>query len=43
MGCDILKQAFGMPSIDKAIADFTADWESAFGERNTIFSMCESE
>lgn len=43
MGCDILKQAFGMPSIDKAVADFTADWESVFGEESTIFSMCEFE
>ena len=39
MGCDILKQALGMPSIDKAVVDFTADWESVFGKGNAIHNL----
>lgn len=39
MGVDIIDQAFGMPSIDKAVADFTQDWESVFGEGVTIASL----
>lgn len=30
MGTDIIQQAFGMPSIQKAVDDFTADWEQIF-------------
>lgn len=39
MGADILKQAFGMPSINQAVSDFTADWESIFGEESTIYKL----
>lgn len=39
MGVDIIDQAFGMPSIEKAVADFTQDWESIFGEGVTIASL----
>ncbi|MBP1047758.1 fructose-6-phosphate aldolase [Enterococcus sp. BWM-S5] len=30
MGTDIISQAFSMPSIQKAVEDFTADWEQIF-------------
>lgn len=33
---DILDQAFAMPSIEKAMADFTTDWESVYGTGQTI-------
>ncbi|MGM0123939.1 fructose-6-phosphate aldolase [Enterococcus sp. AZ194] len=39
MGCDIIKQAFDMPSIEKAVVDFTADWESIYGEGHTIHEL----
>jgi transaldolase len=39
MGVDIIKQAFAMPSISKAIADFTADWEVIYGTNTTIASL----
>lgn len=39
MGVDIIKQAFGMPSIEKAVVDFTTDWEAIFGEGTTIASL----
>lgn len=39
MGCDILKQAFGMPSIDKAVVDFTGDWESIYGEGTAVYNL----
>lgn len=39
MGVDIIKQAFGMPSIEKAVVDFTADWEVIFGKGTTIASL----
>ncbi|MFV0393588.1 MAG: fructose-6-phosphate aldolase [Coprobacillaceae bacterium] len=32
MGVDIIAEALAMPSIQKAVDDFTADWESVFGE-----------
>ncbi len=39
MSVDIIKQAFDMPSIEKAVADFTMDWEATFGEKTTISSL----
>lgn len=39
MSVDIIKQAFSMPSIEKAVADFTDDWEAVFGEGTTIASL----
>lgn len=30
MGTDIISQAFSMPSIQKAVEDFTVDWEQIF-------------
>lgn len=39
MGVDIIQQALAMPSIDKAVADFTTDWESSFGEGKTIADL----
>lgn len=39
MGVDIIKSAFAMPSIEKAVVDFTSDWETSFGEGTTISSL----
>ena len=39
MGVDIIKSAFAMPSIEKAVVDFTSDWEASFGEGTTIASL----
>ncbi|MDR1568122.1 MAG: fructose-6-phosphate aldolase [Streptococcaceae bacterium] len=39
MGVDIIKQALSMPSINKAVVDFTTDWEAVFGEGSTIDSL----
>lgn len=39
MGVDIIEQAFAMPSIAQAVADFTADWESVFNEGVTIADL----
>lgn len=39
MGVDIIGQAFDMPSIEKAVADFTSDWEASFGEGTSISSL----
>lgn len=36
MGADIIEAALDMPSIEKAVSDFTADWEASFGEGVTI-------
>ena len=33
MGVDIIKSAFANPMIDKAIADFSADWQSVYGNK----------
>lgn len=33
MGVDIIESALAMPSIQKAIDDFTKDWDSVFGTR----------
>lgn len=41
MGVDIFNQAFAMPSIEKAVTDFSADWESTFGESETISSLLD--
>lgn len=39
MGVDIIKQAFAMPSIEKAINDFKTDWETIYGDGTTISSF----
>lgn len=39
MGCDILEQALSMASIQKAVDDFTTDWESIHGESATVASI----
>lgn len=39
MGVDIIQQAFAMPSIQQAVNDFTADWESIYGKDITIDSL----
>ncbi|HLQ40753.1 MAG TPA: fructose-6-phosphate aldolase [Tetragenococcus sp.] len=39
MSCDILESAFSMPSIEKAVIDFTSDWESIFGKDITITDL----
>lgn len=39
MGVDIISAALSMPSIEKAVADFTSDWEQSFGEGTTISSL----
>ena len=39
MGVGIIKSAFAMPSIEKAVVDFTSDWEASFGEGTTIASL----
>ncbi|MCQ9210832.1 fructose-6-phosphate aldolase [Granulicatella seriolae] len=39
MGCDIIKQAFSMPSIEQAVVDFTADWESIYGQGTAIYNL----
>lgn len=39
MGVDIIQQALAMPSIEKSVVDFTADWESSFGEGKTIADL----
>lgn len=36
---DVIAQGFAMPSIAKAVADFTNDWENIFGEGQTIASL----
>lgn len=39
MGTDIIAAAFKMPSIAEAVTDFSADWESIFGEEVTIADL----
>lgn len=39
MGVDIIKTALSMPSIQKAVDDFTKDWESIYGVGNYIFNL----
>lgn len=39
MGVDIVAAAFQMPSIEKAVEDFTKDWESVYGTGVTIDSL----
>lgn len=36
MGIDVFTGAFAMPSIQKAVDDFTADWYASFGAGSTI-------
>lgn len=39
MSVDIIKQALNIPAIEKAVSDFTADWEAIFGTGTTIASL----
>ncbi|MGT2784156.1 fructose-6-phosphate aldolase [Streptococcus merionis] len=39
VGVDVMAQAFEMPSISKAVADFISDWESIYGEHSTIADL----
>lgn len=39
MGVDIIQQALAMPSIGKAVADFTSDWESIYNEGTKIADL----
>lgn len=39
MGVDVLDAALAMPSINKAVIDFTADWEQIFGKDVTIADL----
>lgn len=39
MGVDIIDQAFSMPSIQKAVADFTADWEQIVEPGTKIYNL----
>lgn len=36
---DIFDTALGLPTIQKAVDDFGADWESLHGENSTVFSI----
>lgn len=38
-GPDILDNALGLPTIQKAVDDFAADWESLYGENHTVSSI----
>lgn len=38
-GVDVLQAALAMPSIEKAVTDFTQDWEASFGQGTTITSL----
>lgn len=39
MSADILKQTFELSSIEKAVIDFTKDWEFVFGKDSTINNL----
>jgi len=39
LGTDIFDQAFAMPSVSKAVSDFTKDWESVFSAGVTIADL----
>lgn len=39
VGVDVIAQVFAMPSISKAVSDFTTDWESIYGENSTIADL----
>lgn len=43
MGADIIQQAFAMPSIRQAVADFTRDWEDVFGAGATVSSLARED
>lgn len=40
-GPDILDAALGLPTIQKAVDDFGADWESLHGANSNVFSISE--
>lgn len=39
LGTDILNSALGLPTIKKAVDDFSTDWESLYGKDSNIYSM----
>jgi len=39
IGPSIVKEAFLMPSIEKAVKDFTSDWEAIFGKDVKIYNL----
>jgi TalC/MipB family fructose-6-phosphate aldolase len=39
MGPDILASGLGMPAINQAVTDFSADWASVYGEGQTVSSL----
>jgi TalC/MipB family fructose-6-phosphate aldolase len=39
VGKDVVEQMFAMPSIEKAVTDFTADFEAIHGENSTMASI----
>ncbi len=39
LGTDIVENALSMPSVQKAVDDFTRDWESIYGEGTNIFDL----
>lgn len=39
LGTDILDNALGLPTIQKAVDDFSTDWESLYGKDSNIHSM----
>lgn len=41
MGPELIDQALGTPAINDAVAQFTADWESLYGEGSTIDQLPE--
>jgi hypothetical protein len=43
MGVDIIKSAFAMPSIQKAVDDFTSDWEAIYGVGTMVADLKAKE
>lgn len=41
MGPDVMAAGLGMPAIDKAVDDFTSDWESIYGKGTSISSLAK--
>ena len=39
MGVDIIQSALSMPSIQKAVNDFTSDWESIYGDGTKVADL----
>ena len=39
IGNEVVNQIFAMPAINQAVADFTKDWESIFGQEQKIYQL----